>query len=281
MVNAFTYGPPVSSRVVLVTGASGLVGTWLRRTVPADVELVPLVHHASVPGSASVTADLRDAQSVSAVFVSVRPSLVIHAAMAVNAASIVAATTNVTEGASLVGADVVYVSTDAVFSGDGRPRDESAEPHPIWDYGRWKAQAEKVVLSGPVRSAVVRLPLVVSLDPEDRAVARIRTGATRRQPTAWFHDEIRQPAMASDIAEGLWQVASLEPDRRSGTWQLPGSESLSRYQIARRVTDALKLDPTSVVSAPAPRDGTRPLHINMRSDRANEEIGWEPARILN
>jgi len=56
---------------------------------------------------------------------------------------------------------------------------------------------------------------------------------------------------------------------------------LSRYQIARRVTDALKLDPTSVVSAPAPRDGARPLHINMRSDRANEEIGWEPARILN
>jgi len=271
----------VSSRVVLVTGASGLVGTWLRRTVPADVELVPLVHHASVPGSASVTADLRDAQAVSAVLASVRPSLVIHAAMAVNATSIVAATTNVTEAASLVGADVVYVSTDAVFSGDGRPRDESAQPDPIWDYGRWKAQAEKVVLSGPVRSAVVRLPLVVSLDPEDRAVARIRRGALQHQPTAWFHDEIRQPAMASEIAEGLWRLASLAPDRRSGTWQLPGSESLSRYQIARRVTDALQLDPNSVVSVPAPRDGTRPRHIDMRSDRAKEEIGWEPARILN
>ena len=211
---------------------------------------------------------------------SVRPSLVIHAAMAVDAASIVDATTNVTEGASLVGADVVYVSTDAVFSGDGRPRDERAQPDPIWDYGRWKAQAENVILREPTGSAVVRLPLVVSLDPEDRTVARIRRGALERQPTLWFHDEIRQPAMASDIAEGLWRIASLAPDQRSGTWQLPGPESLSRYEIARRVTDALKLDPKSVVSVPAPRDGTRPRHIDMRSDRARDEIRWEPAPIL-
>ena len=278
---SLTYGQPVSSRVVLVTGASGLVGTWLRKTVPADAELVPLAHRTSVPSSASVTVDLRDARAVSAVLARVRPSLVIHAAMAPDAASIVGATTNVTDGAGLVGAGVVYVSTDAVFSGDGRPRDESAQPDPIWDYGRWKAEAEKVVLRGPTGSAVVRLPLVVSLDPEDRAVARIRRGALQRQPTMWFHDEIRQPAMASDIAEGLWRIALLAPDQRTGTWQLPGPESLNRYEIAQRVTDALKLDPDSVVPVPAPRDGTRPRHIEMRSDRASDEIRWEPARILN
>jgi dTDP-4-dehydrorhamnose reductase len=263
-----------------VTGVSGLVGTWLRKTVPTDADLVPLAHHTPVPGSASVTADLRDARAVSELFASLRPSLVIHAAIAPDVASIVGATTNVTKGASLVGADVVYVSTDAVFSGDGRPRDESAEPDPIWDYGRWKAQAENVVLRGPTGSAVVRLPLVVSLDPEDRAVAKIRRGAFQRQPTMWFHDEIRQPAMASDIAQGLWRIASLAPDQRSGTWQLPGPESLSRYEIALRVTEALKLDPNSVVSVAAPRDDTRPRHLDLRGDRARDQIRWEPARIL-
>lgn len=136
-----------------------------------------------------------------------------------------------------------------------------------------------MVLRGPI-GAVVRLPLVVSLDPEDRAVARIRRGALDGQPTAWFHDEIRQPAMASDIAEGLWRIASLAPDQRSGRWQLPGSESLSRYEIARRVTDALQLDPSSVASVPSPPDGSRPRHLDLRSDRARAEIGWEPARIL-
>ena len=267
---------------VLLTGASGLVGTWLRKTAPVDAELVSLAHHTPILSPASVTADLRDARAVAAVCASVRPSLVIHAAMAVDAASIVAATANVTEAASLVDADadVVYVSTDAVFSGDGRPRDERARPDPIWDYGRWKSQAEQVALRAP-GAAVVRLPLVVSLDPEDRSVARIRRGALQRQPTVWFHDEIRQPAMAADIAEGLWRIASLAPDQRSGSWHLPGQESLSRYEIALRVTDALKLDPDSVVSAPAPRDGTRPRHLDLRGDRARDEIGWKPARILN
>ena len=105
----------MSGRIVLLTGASGLVGTWLRWTVPADTEVVPLTHRTSFTDSATVTADLRDAAAVAAVFARVRPSLVIHAAMAVDAASIVGATTNVTEAASLVGADVVHVSTDAVF----------------------------------------------------------------------------------------------------------------------------------------------------------------------
>lgn len=87
--------------------------------------------------------------------------------------------------------------------------------------------------------------------------------------------------MASDIAEGLWRIASRALDQRSGVWQLPGSESLSRYEIARRVTDALELDPSTVVPEPSPRDGTRPRHLDLRSDRAREAIGWEPARILS
>lgn len=265
---------------MLVTGASGLVGTWLRRTAPADVAIVALAHRAPVLGRATESADLRDPGAVSAVLASVRPSLVIHAAMAVDASSIVGATTNVIEGAALVGADVVHVSTDAVFSGDGRPRHEGAQPDPVWDYGRWKAAAEEVVLGGATTGAVVRLPLVVSLDPEDRAVARIRQAAARGQPTAWFHDEIRQPAMGSDIAEGLWRIASVAPDQRAGPWQLPGPESLSRYEIARRITDACKFDPSSVVSVTSPHDVTRPRHIDMRCDRAEGAIGWDPSRIL-
>lgn len=234
-----------------------------------------------MPSSASVTADLRDPRAVRAAFADVRPSLVIHAAMAVDAASIVAATTNVVAGAALAGAGVVHVSTDAVFSGDGRPRDETARPDPIWDYGRWKAEAEQEAMRGSEGSAVVRLPLVVSLDPEDRAVERIRGGALQGQPTEWFHDEIRQPAMASDIAEGLWRIAFLPTDQRSGIWQLPGPESLSRYEIACRVSAALALDPRSVVPTPAPADGSRPRRLDMGSDRAREEIGWQPTRILH
>lgn len=270
----------MSDRVVLLTGASGLVGTWLRKTAPAGVDLVSLTHRTALPGANSVSADLRDGQAIGAVFGDVRPSLVIHGAMAVDAASIIGATRNVADGASSVGADLVYLSTDAVFSGDGRPVDENTLPDPVWDYGRWKAEAEQLVLRGVVGWAVVRLPLVISLDPEDRAVQRIRDGARQRQPTTWFHDEIRQPAMASDIAGALWQLGSLEPEGRSGIWQLPGPESLSRYEIARRVVDAMKLDPTSIISVAAPTGVSRPREINMLGARARHKINWHPAQVL-
>jgi dTDP-4-dehydrorhamnose reductase len=227
-----------------------------------------------------VTADLRDAEAVAAVFASVRPSVVIHAAMAIDAASIVEATTNVVQSASLADADVVYVSTDAVFSGDGRTVDEQAPPDPVWDYGRWKVEAETVVLGASARSCIVRLPLVVSLDPEDRAVERIRTGARERRPTEWFRDEMRQPAMASDIAEGLWRITSLTPNQKSGPWHLAGPERLSRYEIAVRVADALQIDRDAVVAVPTPLDVVRPCDIDMSCDRARAAIGWEPARIL-
>jgi dTDP-4-dehydrorhamnose reductase len=227
-----------------------------------------------------VTADLRDAEAVAAVFASVRPSVVIHAAMAIDAASIVEATTNVVQSASLADADVVYVSTDAVFSGDGRTVDEQAPPDPVWDYGRWKVEAETVVLGASARSCIVRLPLVVSLDPEDRAVERIREGVRQGQPTEWFDDELRQPAMAADIADALWRIASLPPEQRSGPWHLPGPERLSRYQIAHRVTDALALDRRSVLAVPTPPDVDRPRDIDLSSDRARAAIGWQPDRIL-
>jgi dTDP-4-dehydrorhamnose reductase len=256
------------------------VGTWLRRTVPDDVDLVSSTHRTPVPDSAGVTADLRDASSVAAVVADARPSIVIHAAMALDEASIVGATTNVVQAASRVGSDVVYVSTDAVFAGDGRSVDEQAPPDPVWNYGWWKANAERVVLDDSARSAVVRLPLVVSLDPEDRAVERIREGVRQGQPTEWFDDELRQPAMAADIADALWRIASLPPEQRSGPWHLPGPERLSRYQIAHRVTDALALDRRSVLAVPTPPDVDRPRDIDLSSDRARAAIGWQPDRIL-
>lgn len=266
--------------VVLVTGASGLVGTWLRKTVPGDVEFVACTHRAAVPGAPSVTADLRDRDAVLAALTSTRPSLVIHAAMALDAASIVDATANVVQAASLVGADLVYISTEAVFAGDGRPVDEDVCPDPIWPYGRWKAAAEELVLHALPGSAVVRLPLVVSLDPEDRATARIHRGGIKQAPTHWFHDETRQPAMGADIAWAIWQIALVVSERRSGVWHLPGPERLSRYEIAQRVVKALRLDASSIMCATTPPDDIRPQHINMLGDRARRQVGWRPSPIL-
>jgi dTDP-4-dehydrorhamnose reductase len=205
---------------------------------------------------------------------------VIHAAYAHDEASIVGATQNIVDAARRVGAIVLYVSTDAVFSGDGTPRCEDAAPDPVFDYGRWKAQAERIVTEGNDLSAIVRLPLIVSLNPEDHVVAHIRVDAARNERTTWFDDELRQPAAAPELADALWRIALLGPNDRAGTWHLPGPETLSRYEIAQRVVTVLGLDAGVIKAERTPPSAARPRHIDLEGSRARDYINWSPTKIL-
>jgi dTDP-4-dehydrorhamnose reductase len=120
---------------VLLTGAAGLLGTWVRRTAPTELNVIPATHRRRVSAN-DVTADLRDREAVTSAFTRAKPGLVIHAGYAHDYASIVDATRNVVDMAQEVGAELIFVSSEAVFSGDGAPRPESARPDPVWDYGR-------------------------------------------------------------------------------------------------------------------------------------------------
>ncbi len=265
---------------MLVTGASGLLGTWLLRTVPAGIDVVGLVHRHPVFGIRSVAADLRDAEATRAAVDEADPELVVHAAYRTDEASIVDATRHVVAAARSADADVAFVSSDAVFAGDGRPRAEHDEPDPVHDYGRWKARAEASVATLAGRSTIVRLPLLVSLDPDDHVVARIRHGAATATPTIWFDDEVRQPAMAVDVAAAIWRIVGLDRRGRAGVWHLPGRELLSRYTIARRVVGALGLAADVIASEPTPVGLQRPRRLHLAAARAAGEIRWAPSPIL-
>ena len=123
--------------------------------------------------------------------------------------------------------------------GDGIARDEASEPDPVWDYGRWKAQAERIAVQRSDTAAIVRLPLLVSFDPDDHVVREIRTSAAQGETTQWFTDETRQPALAHEVAAAVWRIADLTTGARGGTWHLAGTERLTRYEIALRVVDRL------------------------------------------
>lgn len=271
----------VADRTVLLTGATGLLGTWLRRTAPAGTTVVPLIHRTQLADERGVVADLRDAHAVADAVARVRPDVVIHAAYAHDRESIVDATRHVVDAVAAMSAHLVHVSTDAVFAGDGTPRSETDSPDPVWDYGRWKADAEQLVAGGSASASVVRLPLIVSLDPADHVVARIRDGAARRRPTHWFDDEVRQPAAAPELAAAIWDVASLDPERGAGVWHLPGPERETRAAIARRVVAALGLVDDVITVGPTPSGAGRPRDLHLLDERARRVIGWAPTPILD
>jgi len=263
---------------VLLTGAAGLLGTWLRRTAPTHLDVVPVAHRRRI-AAGELRADLRDRDAVADALSTARPGLVLHAAYARDRASTVVATRNVADLAHAVGARVLFVSSEAVFSGDGRPRSETAPPDPVWDYGRWKAKAEEIVQRRDPSAVVVRPPLIVSTDPEDHIVAGIRAGQAKGAPTVWFSDEVRQPAHAEDLARAIWDIVALPVEERAGTWHLPGPQRLSRYAIAERAVARLGLDPSSIASAPTPAEARRPRDLFLTGARAEAQLGWDPTPI--
>lgn len=271
----------MSSPIVLVTGASGLLGSWLLRTAPGDRTVVAVVRRQSTRSGQEVRVDLRDRAATADVVAAVRPALVIHAAYAKDEGSIVDATANVAAAASEVGAGLVHVSTDAVFRGDGIPRPERADPDPVSDYGRWKSEAERIVRDQDPRTAIVRLPLIISREPPDHIAAAILDGVTSGRPTTWYTDEVRQPAMADDLAAAIWRIAALDPEHRSGTWHLPGPERLTRDEISRRIVAALDLPPEAIVAAASPPDDPRARDLHLLDDRARSVIGWSPRPIVS
>jgi len=264
----------------MLTGAAGLLGTWLRRTLPVGVRLITVTHRRTIGVPAEVTVDLRDAQATEAAVRRTAPELIVHAAYDKDEASIVDATRHVARAAAAIGAGLLYVSTDAVFSGDGRARAEDHAPDPIADYGRWKAAAEQIVRDRVPTATIVRLPLVVSVDPDDESTAGVKAGADGAVNAAWFTDEYRQPAMASELAPALWRIAGLRPDRAAGVWHLPGPELLSRAEIASRTALAVGRDPATLRTAATPPGSARPRHLHLTDERARTSIAWSPGPIF-
>lgn len=267
---------------VLLTGATGLLGTWLRRTAPAAVDVVPLTHRTALAtDGVQATADLRVREATVTAITRAAPTLVLHAAYALDEPSIVGATRHVAEGAVAADADLILISTDAVFAGDGRVQDEDDWPAPVWDYGRWKVEAERLAQDAPVSTTIVRLPLLVSLDPEDHVTARIHRSAAEDEPAAWFHDELRQPVGVDEAAEAIWRLVALDRAERAGCWHLPGPEVLSRFEIAIRTARALGLDTGRIRPRATPAGTVRPKSLLLGDDRAHRSLGWTPTPIFS
>ncbi len=197
---------------VLVTGASGFLGTALRRAASPVARVVPAGFR-GVPSRAQdgwLRLDVRDEVAVREAFERLRPDAVLHAAATMRPsdleAVIVGGTRAVARAASAIGAFLLHVSTDMVFDGEAPPYREDSPVAPNTEYGRAKALAEEIARRESDRCLVARTSLLFepSLDdPRTRwMLERIAAGET----VTLFTDEVRCPALAEDVAHALWRA---------------------------------------------------------------------------
>jgi dTDP-4-dehydrorhamnose reductase len=226
---------------ILITGASGQVGTALaRHHWPEGWQPVALTR---------ADLDLLDPQAIAAK-VAERPwAAVINAAAytAVDRAEsepVLAWQVNALAPAALAAAcqagdiPLVHVSTDYVFDGS---RDGAWEPDdptgPLGTYGASKLGGELAVRTGAPRHAIVRTAWVVSETGANFIKTMLRLGAER--PTLRVvADQHGSPTAAADLAGALATIAMRmadAPNAPSGTWHYANAGATTWHGFATEI----------------------------------------------
>ncbi len=209
--------------------------------------------------------DVRVGYAVRDLLTRVRPEVVVHTAYrqddwattAGGAAQVALATHD-------VGARLVHVSSDVVFSGRSASYAESAEPDPVSPYGEAKVAAEAAVLEVVGDAVVARTSLVLGPSagrpsPMERLVHDLAAG---RVDAALFTDDVRCAVHVSDLAAALLELAL--SDAR-GIRHLGGRDAVSRHEIALLVAARDGLDPARFRTALRAESGL-PGPVDLRLD---------------
>lgn len=162
---------------------------------------------------------------------------------------------------SRLGARLVHVSTDYVFSGTATtPYAEDAPLAPRSAYGRTKAAGEWAVLANAPDAYVVRTAWVYGEGGANfvKTMARLERERERLSVVA---DQHGSPTWSRQLAAGLVELAELRP--APGVYHCTSAGATTWWALARAVFEELGADPDRVqptTTAAFPRPAPRPAY---------------------
>lgn len=262
---------------VLVTGCEGQLG-WdvLRRLEELAVES---------RGVDLRDFDLTDGPAVKAYVQEYAPDVIVHCAAytavdraesepAVCAAVNGDGTMNVVRAALSVGAKLVYISTDYVFSGRG---DRPWEPDDPYDpqnvYGLSKVQGEIAVRSLMKRYFLLRISWLYGLHGKNFVRTMRRLGREKSEIRV-VDDQIGSPTYSVDVARVICDLIGTE---KFGIYHVANEGYISWADFAEMIMAGSGID-CRVIPVPSreyPTPARRPLNSRL-SGAALREAGIEP-----
>lgn len=190
---------------------------------------------------------------------------------------------NVARAAADVGAGVVFFSTDYVFGGEERERDNPYEEgdnvQPLNVYGVSKAAGEQLVMQANPRHVVVRSAGLYGTATSRKGwtfpelmINKARTDGMVRVVT----DQVLSPTFTADLAQ---KTKELVEEDASGLFHLTNAGECSWFEFARGVFDlaGVEVEMEPIETGETQRRAHRPSYSALRTTRV-QEAGLSPMR---
>lgn len=276
---------------VLVTGATGLLGSDLCGVLGKQHELVGWTELGRLVGEMRTTAvDIRHERLVQQEMERFGPEVVVHCAALSNVdlcerderrawAVNVGGVEHVAKAAEEAGAWLIAISTDYVFDGQmGRPYREDDPTHPVNAYGRTKEAGEQAALRGCRRTLVLRVSGLFGGARANFVTENIQR-LSKGEAVPAVTDQTYTPSYTRDLAEGIAELLRLGK-RTCGTLHLANGGGASRMDVACEIAAALGVSKPVLVPrtwAELGRPARRPADSRLDCSRFQEMTG-QPLR---
>lgn len=265
---------------ILVTGSHGQLGSSLKRLFDQDADIDSIYTDYD-------TLDITDREAVERFLGDHRPEIIVNCAAytAVDKAEtdeILAATLNtgavgnLGEAAVKIGAKVLHISTDYVFSGQGcRPYEENDEPYPQSIYGRTKLEGEALLTSFCQNAMIIRTAWLYSEFGKNFVKTMLSLSETHAEINV-VADQIGSPTYAGDLANAIHSII------KSGKWN-PGiyhftDEGVASWYDFTKAIYELRGKQTKVNPIPTsayPTPAKRPLYSVLSKQKIKKTYGLD------
>ena len=235
---------------ILVTGASGLLGSRIVKAAKGNYEVIPL-HNTKRLHPNSLKLDITRRKETFSLFKNIKPDLTIHTAAETNVDKCetrrelawktnVKGTRNVAKACSEISAKIVYISTDYVFKGEKGLYTEEDKPSPINYYGITKLEGENQVRKLCKNYVILRTSVLYGWHSWKQNFATwVIDSLKQKKKISIVQDHFNTPTLADNLAEIIVETVKRN---LQGLYHASGNQRISRYEFAQQIAEAFDLN---------------------------------------
>ena len=235
---------------ILVTGASGLLGSRIVKAAKGNYEVIPS-HNTKRLHPNSLKLDITRRKETFSLFKNIKPDLTIHTAAETNVDKCetrrevawktnVKGTRNVAKACSEISAKIVYISTDYVFKGEKGLYTEEDKPSPINYYGITKLEGENQVRKLCKNYVILRTSVLYGWHSWKQNFATwVIESLKQKKKISIVQDHFNTPTLADNLAEIIVETVKRN---LQGLYHASGNQRISRYEFAQQIAEAFDLN---------------------------------------